>query len=77
MENRFKQIALLLLFGFVIAACDKFEMRGFILSYESANERFDQSMEWNYDHPYKEISVPVDDYIFYVMGDSHVGVQEI
>ncbi|PKP20594.1 MAG: hypothetical protein CVU02_03020 [Bacteroidetes bacterium HGW-Bacteroidetes-19] len=53
--------------------CDYFEMRGFLLSYETADERFEQSMTWNNDHPFKVINVTNDHYILYVMGDSHLG----
>jgi predicted phosphodiesterase len=73
MENRFKYIAISILIGVVFIACDKFEFRGFFISYESANERFHQSMSWNSEHPYKKIIVPVDNYTLFVMGDSHVG----
>ncbi len=54
-------------------ACDKLDMRGMFISYESVNSRFDQSMEWNALHPYREVIVPDDDYTLFVMGDSHVG----
>ncbi len=54
-------------------ACDYFEMRGFVASYESADERFDQSSDWNDKHPFKDVSFPDDDYTICVMADSHVG----
>lgn len=73
MENRFGKIAALILLCLSFSACDKFEARGFLVSYESADERFNSSMGWNNAHPFKEIHVPADDYSIYVMGDSHVG----
>jgi hypothetical protein len=73
METGFKKLIYWLLLFFVISACEKFEIRGFFLSYESANQRFDQSMDWNYEHPFKEITVPLEDYTIYVMGDCHAG----
>ncbi len=73
MEYRLKQIGLLFILMVFVLACDRFEMRGFIISYESANERFEQSMEWNASHPYKEIKLPTDDYHFFVLGDAHIG----
>ena len=73
MENRFKQIVIFFFIILIYASCDQFEMRGFVAAYESADQRFDQSMEWNADHPYKQIQVSEDDYKFFVMGDSHVG----
>lgn len=73
MEYRFKQIIILFFIILIYASCDQFEMRGFIAAYESADQRFDQSMEWNADHPSQQIEVSEDDYNFFVMGDSHVG----
>jgi predicted phosphodiesterase len=73
METRFVKIAGFILLSLVFSACDKFESRGFIVSYESADERFNSSMVWNAVHPYKEITVPVEDYSIYIMADSHVG----
>jgi len=62
------------LFLFIgMIGCDYFEMRGFLLSYETADVRFEQSMAWNNDHPFKVITVTNDHYILYVMGDSHLG----
>jgi len=55
METKLKSILCTVLFAFVFAGCDLFEMRGFILSYETVNERFEQSMEWNTKNPYREI----------------------
>jgi predicted phosphodiesterase len=73
MENRFKQIASIVFVSLVFLSCDQFEMRGFVDAYESADERFNQSMEWNSNHPFQEITVSKDDYSFFVMGDSHIG----
>lgn len=73
MENRFRQIVVLFLFSLVFSACDQFEMRGFVSSYESADQHFKQSTEWNKNHPFRELAVIVDDYTFFVMADSHVG----
>ncbi len=73
MEMGLKKIVLLFLPVFVLGSCDKYDVKGFFISYQSVNERFRQSMEWNDDHPSKEITVPVDDYFLYAMGDSHVG----
>lgn len=58
---------------FVISSCEKFEARGFFLSYEDADERFNQSITWNNLNPYTEITVEKDSYIIYVMADSHIG----
>ncbi|MDX9780809.1 MAG: metallophosphoesterase [Candidatus Neomarinimicrobiota bacterium] len=62
-------LTLILLFS----ACDVFEFRGFVMPYETVDQRFEQSMAWNAEHPYKSISVPQDRYDLFVMGDTHVG----
>ncbi len=56
-----------------LAGCDKFELRGFVASYESVEQRFGQSMNWNENHSYSQIVVSDDNYTLFVMGDSHVG----
>lgn len=61
---------------FFSAACDKFEMRGFFASYEDVNLRFNQSMKWNSDNPYKVIEVQGENYSLFVMSDSHVGTSK-
>lgn len=52
----------------IVASCTKFEDGA-----ETANQRFIQSMEWNNNHPYSEITVPDDDYLLLSAGDIHVG----
>ena len=76
MEVKLRKMAFGLILGFALTSCDKFEMRGFVMSYESANQRFEQSMAWNFLHPYKTIVVPDEEYTLFVMGDSHVGHTE-
>jgi 3',5'-cyclic AMP phosphodiesterase CpdA len=61
---------------FALSSCEKFEMRGFITSYENVNKRFEQSIEWNTKNGYTEISIPQKTYTIFVMGDSHVGGTE-
>ncbi|MGM0464400.1 MAG: metallophosphoesterase family protein [Bacteroidota bacterium] len=73
MENTFRRIICLSVLLAVFSSCERFEMRGFIMSYESADRRFEQSMEWNARHPYKEINVSNEEYSIFAMGDSHVG----
>ena len=63
-------IILLLL---VMASCEKVDLRGMFLAYESVNSRFNDSMRWNEAHPAREIVVEDDAYTLFVMGDSHVG----
>lgn len=56
-----------------LVSCDKFEMRGFVTGYESVNDRFLQSMEWNESKGDRVIIVPQDQYAVFACGDSHVG----
>lgn len=71
MEHTIKYLFLLIILGF--QGCDYFEMRGFVAAYETVDERFYQSMEWNETHPFKIISINSEDYKIYAMGDSHLG----
>ncbi len=65
-----------LLIVLTLSACDLFEMRGFVASYESADERFEQSQAWNDVHPFEDITVAGDEYTIAMMADSHVGETE-
>ena len=66
-------ITLFLVISFSITSCEEIDVRGMFVSYESVNNRFEQSMEWNASHPFREIIVPSDNYSILSMGDSHVG----
>ena len=66
-------IALFLALSLSFTACEKADIAGMFISDESVNQRFEQSMEWNAQHPYHEIVVPSDEYSILSMGDSHVG----
>ncbi|MEA1886052.1 MAG: metallophosphoesterase [Bacteroidota bacterium] len=68
-----KSILAIILVSAFLSACEKVDFRGMFLSYESVNSRFEQSMEWNSTHPYKELVVPSDEYTIFTMSDSHVG----
>lgn len=73
MGNQIGKATLFTILLIGMLGCDYFEMRGFLLSYETVDERFEQSMRWNNNHPYKTFYTSVDDYRLYVMGDSHLG----
>ncbi len=64
---------LLLTLVLALTACDQFELRGFFTSYESPDERFEQSMEWNQMNGYARITIPNKSYSLHAMVDSHVG----
>ncbi len=68
-----KRITALFAILLFFSACDVFEFRGFVLPYETVDERFEQSMAWNAEHPYTSVSVPQDSYTLFVMGDTHTG----
>jgi hypothetical protein len=56
-----------------LSACDEMEPRGFIAAYETADQRFEQSVAWNNIHAARDVSVTAEEYVIYAMGDSHVG----
>ena len=72
MENWRNKIILPVLL-LLLSSCDEFEFRGFVTSYESVNQRFEQSDEWNRVNGYTEINVEEETYTLNAMGDSHVG----
>lgn len=67
-------VAVLLIVLF--SSCNDFEMRGFVTSHQSANERFEESDAWNQQNGFTVLNVPHENYIIYSMGDSHVGGTE-
>ena len=72
MELQLKNSLLLITaISLTIASCEKDP--DFISPEHSADQRFNQSMEWNARHSYQEIVVQSDDYSILFMGDSHVG----
>lgn len=72
MELQLKiRLLLLATITLTIASCEKDVI--LIQEEHSVNQRFDQSMEWNETHPYKEIVTSSDDYTILFMGDSHIG----
>lgn len=68
MKTKFKFILAL---TFTFAACEKEQF--VLISTETANFRFNQSMEWNKYHPDRVISVAADDYCIFSVADCHVG----
>jgi predicted phosphodiesterase len=63
--------SLLIVIILTFAACQKDHL--ILIAREPVNQRFDQGMDWNGKHPYREIIVPADDYFILSMADSHVG----
>lgn len=58
---------------FIMSSCNKMEIRGFFTSYETVNNRFEQSNEWNKQNGHSEINISQNSYTINVIGDSHVG----
>lgn len=71
------QYKLLKLIGFIsiigLTSCEKIDLRGAFFSYQTVNERFEESMKWNEENPFKEIKTTNEAYSFFVMADSHIG----
>jgi hypothetical protein len=64
----------LIAISMLVTACSKDENNAIVFtSKESVNQRFNQSMKWNSNHPFREIGVPSDDYFILATGDCHVG----
>jgi predicted phosphodiesterase len=65
---------ILLVIMLILQSCyDDVDYSGFFYSEYKANERFDQSMEWNQLHPEKDVFIDSDNYTFLVAGDTHCG----
>ncbi|MDR4987832.1 MAG: metallophosphoesterase [Bacteroidales bacterium] len=71
-----RYVLLLLLFLPGLNACEKIDLRGMFKAYESVNTRFEASMDWNSRNPDRNIDIDDDDYLLFVMADSHVGGTE-
>ncbi len=66
-----KKFALYTLCVAVLSSCD-IDWTGFVAPpSDTANQRFEQSLAWNETHGYTQLSVPTDDYKFYVGTDIH------
>ena len=57
----------------LIGCSDLIDVRGMAHGYQTANERFEQSMAYNELNGYKTITVSTDTYTILAMGDSHLG----
>lgn len=60
----------------VFTSCETLDFRSMIISYESVNSRFEQSEEWNTQHPFREINTITDNYTIISLSDCHVGGTE-
>ncbi|MCK9301340.1 MAG: metallophosphoesterase [Bacteroidales bacterium] len=72
MDSRIWKLSLCCL-GLCLHACQLFEPRGFIVSYETADQRFEQSMNWNDQHPLATLTSTESEYDLYAISDIHVG----
>ena len=71
MEFQLNQKSLLIaVMALLATACSKIE--GPTSSSEPVDKRFNQTMEWNALHPFKEIKVETDEYTILTMADIHV-----
>lgn len=61
-----------MLFGLIGCSKDT-DLFGVIIPYNSANDRFIQSNEWNNEHGFKNLIVSAESYNIIVGGDSHIG----
>jgi predicted phosphodiesterase len=61
----------ILTIAFALNACNKEQTM--LIPTESADERFNHSIEWNKQHPYSEIETSSDNYSLLCVADCHVG----
>ncbi len=61
------------LVALLLISCYKVDFSGFIMRSEKANQRFDDSIEWNAANPPRKMAVDDDDYVLLTIGDPHVG----
>lgn len=71
---KLKALLLFLIMG--LSSCETFEIKGFFTTYENANQRFEQSVEYNSMNGHSEIGISQTSYTIYAMGDSHVAPAE-
>lgn len=63
----------ILALALLLFSCERYDVAGVISSpSKTVDARFEQSMEWNNQHAEIVLSVPTDDYCFYVASDVHV-----
>jgi predicted phosphodiesterase len=67
--TRWSFVAVLIL----LTGCEKMDIRGMFVSYETVNERFSSSMEWNCIIGDRELKIEESSYTVFAMGDSHIG----
>jgi UDP-2,3-diacylglucosamine pyrophosphatase LpxH len=70
----FFKIYLLLFILATVSSCKKEnDIIGFVYSPETADNRFEQSQTWNESHPFKYLTVNVDNYSILAASDTHIG----
>lgn len=63
----------LLVVVLLLIACDRYDFSGIVSSpSKGVDKRFEQSEKWNSSHGETIVSVPTDDYYFYVASDMHI-----
>ncbi len=72
MDSRIWKLSLCCL-GLCLSACQLIDPRGFVVSYESADQRFEQSVSWNNQHPLSTLISTEEEYELYAIADLHVG----
>ncbi|MDD3431211.1 MAG: metallophosphoesterase [Bacteroidales bacterium] len=72
MDSRIWKLILSCL-GLCLSACQLIDPRGFIVSYESADQRFEQSLSWNDQHPHSALMSSLENYEIFAVSDIHVG----
>ena len=71
-----RTVIILVFLGFVSSCQYDLDVTGLAYTPVPVNERFEMSMEWNFEHPERVITLNTDEYILLVGGDTHVGGTE-
>lgn len=71
---QYKLIKILYFISFLgLVSCEKIDLRGAFFSYQTVNQRFEESMQWNNKNSFKEIKTTTEEYSIFIMADSHIG----
>jgi hypothetical protein len=75
MGNIIKRISIVFSMVIALSACTNstIDVTGYFYSVDKINTRFDQSEQWNSNHPFKQVVSSTENYQLLVAADSHVG----
>jgi len=60
----------------LFTSCYEVDFSGFFMRSEKANQRFEDSVDWNAANPPRKVTVEGEDYVLLTIGDTHVGTTD-